>query len=100
MKMGKTQEPCKKCRRVECFGIGCQPEKQDAEFTCKICRHVLPASYQGSDHDTCYMCDSDIDYEEDEFDTCASCDQPDACSDFCECAIKVGLRNDPELCSN
>ncbi|MGE0931689.1 hypothetical protein [Peijinzhouia sedimentorum] len=36
-------------------------------------------------------------FDEDSFDTCANCDQPDACADFCECAIKVGLRNDPEL---
>lgn len=40
-----------------------------------------------------------VDYpeEEEDFEPCADCDQPDACGDFCECAIKAGLREDPTL---
>lgn len=30
-----------------------------------------------------------------EFECCADCDQPDACSDFVECAIEEGLQDPP-----
>jgi hypothetical protein len=34
----------------------------------------------------------DDDNEETDFQCCDDCDLPDACSDFCQCAIKEGIK--------
>jgi hypothetical protein len=51
------------------------------------------------------LADEDEDYEDyedddeeddDDFQCCDNCDLPDACSDFCQCAIKAGIRKPVE----
>ena len=60
--------------------IGLNSREMELGF-CQNCKH--------------YWTDEDEFDDEDDFQCCDKCDLPDACADF-GCAIKTGVRKDPE----